>query len=107
MAVIDGLATLDFSAETLIEALRLIHAGERIFPRAVATGLSNSIAAVSFGDQILTPREMDIVSRLARGSSNKEIARDLGITESTVKVLPQKLLRKVRVKNRRRLRSGP
>jgi two-component system nitrate/nitrite response regulator NarL len=48
----------------------------------------------------LSPRERDILRGIARGASNKEIARDLGIAETTVKIHVQHVLRKLDVNSR-------
>ena len=48
----------------------------------------------------LTPRERQILAWLARGVSNKEIARALDLAESTVKVHVQSVLRKLNIKSR-------
>jgi len=48
----------------------------------------------------LSPRERDVLRAIARGASNKEIARDLGIAETTVKIHVQHLLRKLDVSSR-------
>jgi two-component system nitrate/nitrite response regulator NarL len=48
----------------------------------------------------LSPRERDILRGIARGGSNKEIARDLGIAETTVKIHVQHVLRKLDVSSR-------
>jgi two-component system, NarL family, nitrate/nitrite response regulator NarL len=48
----------------------------------------------------LSPREQDILKGLARGESNKEIARHLGIAETTVKIHVQHVLRKLEVTSR-------
>lgn len=48
----------------------------------------------------LTPREREILRWLARGNSNKLIARNLEVTESTVKVHVQNILRKLNVISR-------
>ncbi len=48
----------------------------------------------------LSPREMEILSCIARGASNKVIARELGIAETTVKIHVQHLLRKLDVASR-------
>lgn len=45
--------------------------------------------------ETLSPREREILRFVARGASNKEIARDLGIAETTVKIHVQHLLRKL------------
>ena len=43
----------------------------------------------------LSPREREILRAIARGASNKEIARELGIAETTVKIHVQHVLRKL------------
>ena len=48
----------------------------------------------------LSPRELDILRGIACGASNKEIARDLGIAETTVKIHVQHVLRKLDVGSR-------
>jgi two-component system nitrate/nitrite response regulator NarL len=48
----------------------------------------------------LSPRETDILRGIARGDGNKQIARDLGIAETTVKIHVQHILRKLGVSSR-------
>ncbi len=48
----------------------------------------------------LSPRERDILRGIARGASNKEIGRELGIAETTVKIHVQHVLRKLDVSSR-------
>jgi two-component system nitrate/nitrite response regulator NarL len=48
----------------------------------------------------LSPRETEILRGIARGASNKEIGRDLGIAETTVKIHVQHVLRKLEVSSR-------
>ena len=48
----------------------------------------------------LSPRENDILRGIARGASNKEIAREHGIAETTVKIHVQHILRKLDVSSR-------
>ena len=48
----------------------------------------------------LSPREREIVARIARGGSNKEIARSLDIAETTVKIHVQHILRKLGLTSR-------
>ncbi len=48
----------------------------------------------------LSPRELEILRGIARGDSNKEIARDHGIAETTVKIHVQHILRKLDVSSR-------
>lgn len=48
----------------------------------------------------LSPRERDILREIARGASNKEIARALDIAETTVKIHVQHILRKLNLTSR-------
>ena len=48
----------------------------------------------------LSPREREILRHIARGASNKEIARALGIAETTVKIHVQHILRKLGLTSR-------
>jgi two-component system nitrate/nitrite response regulator NarL len=48
----------------------------------------------------LTPRERDILAKVAQGASNKEIGRDLNLAESTVKIHVRHILRKLNLASR-------
>jgi DNA-binding NarL/FixJ family response regulator len=48
----------------------------------------------------LSPREQEILRLVATGSSNKEVARALGVAESTVKIHVQHILRKLGLSSR-------
>lgn len=60
---------------------------------------ARSVATPSLLDS-LSPRERDILRGIARGESNKEIGRTLGIAETTVKIHVQHVLRKLDVSSR-------
>lgn len=51
-------------------------------------------------DAALTPRERQVLVRLATGASNKEIGRELGLAEVTVKLHVRQILRKINARNR-------
>jgi two-component system nitrate/nitrite response regulator NarL len=48
----------------------------------------------------LSPREREILAQLTKGHSNKQIARNLGVAESTVKIHVQHILRKLNLSSR-------
>jgi two-component system nitrate/nitrite response regulator NarL len=50
--------------------------------------------------QVLSPRELDVALLVARGHSNKQVARALGVTEGTVKLHMHSILRKLRAESR-------
>ena len=57
-------------------------------------------AAAAAAIASLSPRELDVLRGIVRGASNKEIARQHGIAETTVKIHVQHLLRKLDVSSR-------
>jgi DNA-binding NarL/FixJ family response regulator len=70
----------DARREDLLDCIRRVHGGELFIPPAIAAKLASRV-----GGMELTNREIEALRLLASGKSNKEIAQDLGITESTVK----------------------
>jgi two-component system nitrate/nitrite response regulator NarL len=66
---------------------------------ASGTAAASPAPAASPIDQ-LSPREQEILRGIARGASNKEIGRSLGIAETTVKIHVQHVLRKLDVASR-------
>lgn len=50
--------------------------------------------------EVLTPREAEVLQRVARGASNRQIADDLVITENTVKIHLRNILDKLHLQNR-------
>jgi DNA-binding NarL/FixJ family response regulator len=70
----------DAGREVLLDCIRKVHAGETCLSAAVAAKLAGRLS----GD-CPTAREMDVLSLLAQGKSNKEIAESLFISEMTVK----------------------
>ncbi len=73
--------------------------GSRLTPRRASAGPfeRNAAAVRSLG---LSPRELDILDRLAAGESNKEIARRLGISPNTVKTHIARVYEKLAVQRR-------
>ena len=65
---------------------------------AAAAAAEPEMAATAIAS--LSPRELDVLRGIARGASNKEIARDHGIAETTVKIHVQHVLRKLNVSSR-------
>jgi len=67
---------------------------------ALAASTSDKASAVAPQGTPLSPREEDVLREIARGSSNKEIARALDIAETTVKIHVQHILRKLGLSSR-------
>jgi two-component system, NarL family, nitrate/nitrite response regulator NarL len=61
---------------------------------------ADAAAVAANGFTPLSPREEDVLREIARGASNKEIARTLDIAETTVKIHVQHILRKLGLSSR-------
>jgi DNA-binding NarL/FixJ family response regulator len=81
--------------EELLETIRSVHAGKRRLPAAVAQKLTEHMA-----DEPISPRELEVLSLMAAGKRNKEIADELSIAEDTVKMHVRNILSKLQVNDR-------
>jgi DNA-binding NarL/FixJ family response regulator len=81
--------------EELIEAIRTGHGGGRYFPAAIANVLAGRASRDPLSD-----REIEVLTMIVRGRSNKEIAGDLGISENTVKFHTTRIFEKLGVLDR-------
>ena len=79
------------------EMMNKLIAAYRGTPVAAGTALTTSAATAVAS---LSPRELDVLRGIVRGASNKEIARQHGIAETTVKIHVQHVLRKLEVSSR-------
>jgi DNA-binding NarL/FixJ family response regulator len=79
----------------LLEIIRSVHAGKRRLPAVVAQKLTEHM-----GDEPISPRELEVLSLMAAGKRNKEIAGDLSIAEDTVKMHVRNILSKLHVNDR-------
>ncbi len=77
------------------QAIRTVHQGKRLMPPEVAERLSEYFPQVA-----LTPREVEVLSLVARGLANKEIAHQLGTAAGTVKMHVQNILAKLGASDR-------
>ena len=64
----------------LLETIRAVHAGHKTMAPDVAAQLAEHT-----GDEVLTPKEIDVLRLIAAGNANKEIAARLSVTEESVK----------------------
>ena len=88
------------SPAVVASAVRLILAGGVYVPPRLAFVNGDMPAANSAFSSGLTARQMEVVRLLARGLSNKEIARELGVSQGTVKVHLLAVFRALEVRNR-------
>lgn len=101
-----GYLIKNIETDYLLRAIRRAAAGETVVAEALTgklvaqlNGGGQPAAAPSEYDK-LTPREKDILACLARGESNKLIARKLDLAESTVKIHVQNVLKKLKLSSR-------
>ena len=90
-------------APEMMSKLVAAYRGAALATPASAPATSEPLAPVPLGVTALaslSPRELDILRGIARGASNKEIAREHGIAETTVKIHVQHILRKLNVSSR-------
>ncbi len=86
--------------DEIFRAVRVVHAGGSLLEPVVAMKLLRQMSHPGETGQALTARESEVLHLLARGLMNKEIARDLGVSERTIKFHMTALLRKLGVGNR-------
>jgi two-component system, NarL family, nitrate/nitrite response regulator NarL len=94
-----GVIMKNLRGTALLTALRLMAAGETYVPRAVVNAWPGRHAARTSFDN-LTPRELDCIEHLVRGSPNREIAGRLAISEITVKLHLNSAFKKMGARNR-------
>jgi DNA-binding NarL/FixJ family response regulator len=102
-----GFLLKDTSPRDLIAAVRTVAAGSAMLAPTVTRRLIDAFAGQRPPDAearrrlaVLTPREGDVVRAVARGLSNAEIARELAMSEATVKAHVSRCLTKLGLTNR-------
>jgi len=90
------------SAEHVITAIRAAAAGTASLSPGLLTQLTQALRRPPPPDplQPLSPRERDVLRLIARGHSNRQIARDLAIGEQTVKTHVRSILTKLSLQDR-------
>jgi DNA-binding NarL/FixJ family response regulator len=81
--------------QELLETIRAVHAGQKRLSAEVAAEIAEHAT-----DDVLTPREIDVLRLIAEGNANKEIAGKLSLTEETVKGHVKNILAKLGVNDR-------
>lgn len=96
------------SADRVAEAIREVHAGGSVIQPALARRLIKQFLAPAAGspptpavrERVLTDRELEILELIARGMSNAEAARALGLSPGTVRTHLEHIYAKLEVSNR-------
>lgn len=100
----DGYLLKDTEPEDLLQQLRQIMEGRLVLTERLGEHLARAMRAPETvarpGQPRFTPREQQVLDLLAEGSSNKQIARDLDLSEGTVKVHVKHILKKLGLRSR-------
>ncbi len=94
-----GVLYKDVDPDALVRAIRAVHDGHLLLaPEAAGTLLRRPPGRG--GLDALTAREREVLAELAKGRSNREIARALNVSEKTVKAHVSSVLAKLGVQDR-------
>ncbi|VAX10432.1 Nitrate/nitrite response regulator protein [hydrothermal vent metagenome] len=96
----DGYLLKDMEPEDMLARLHQVIEGQIILSDKVSDLVVRGLHEESRDSVKLTDREDETLALIAKGRSNKLIARELNIVESTVKVHVKHLLRKLKLRNR-------
>jgi DNA-binding NarL/FixJ family response regulator len=81
--------------EDLVEVIRKVHSGRKYLPLQVAENL-----AEYYSNELLSDREIAVLTRIAEGDRNRDIGKALSISEETVKVHIRHIMDKLRARDR-------
>ncbi len=101
-----GYLLKNIETETLVQSIKRAAAGEPVISEAMTAKLVMQFRAATHPQggaatrEKLTQRERETMACVARGESNKEIARSLEVAESTVKIHVQNILKKLNLSSR-------
>ncbi len=102
-----GYLLKNIDTDFLLDSIRRAANGESVMSPQMAVRVADAIRKPKYNnlnatsDSVeLSPREREVIIKLARGGSNKDIARALNMAESTVKIHVQSILRKLNLSSR-------
>ena len=98
-----GYILKDCTPEDLTSAIQSVHMGDTIISPGIAKKTMTTFEGIRSNTKItpsLTERELEVLKALAQGKSNKEIARDLDISEKTVRNHASNIYKKLHIFDR-------
>jgi DNA-binding NarL/FixJ family response regulator len=101
-----GMVLKDLAPQLLVQCVRKVHAGEQWLERHAIGRMLDTLRRSEAGgggrdgDDLLTPREIELVRMVAGGLRNKEMAKRLAISEGTIKTHLHNIYRKLQVQSR-------
>ena len=100
----DGYLLKDMEPEDILIKLNRAITGQTVLDEVISSRLANVLRNENLSPPLsqtdFTVREEQVVARVAKGKSNKIIARELGISDGTVKVHIKNILRKLNLNSR-------
>jgi DNA-binding NarL/FixJ family response regulator len=90
-----GYLQKDLLRNELLDTIRMVHAGQRRIPPAIASEMAEHAT-----DDLMTARELEVLTGVSQGRSNKLIADNLVISEHTVKNHLKNILSKLHASDR-------
>lgn len=103
-----GYLLKEISIEEVANAVRAVHTGQSLISPSMASKLLSEFATMvkktddrqSLPAPRLTPRELEVLKLVAKGSNNRDIAKGLFISENTVKNHVRNILEKLHLHSR-------
>ena len=101
---ISGLVLKQLSTKLVVQCVKRVYGGNKWFERdALARAAEKSMqreTIVSHAYQVLSPREIEVIREVLKGSTNSEIAKTLHISEGTVKRHLHTIYKKLKITSR-------
>lgn len=95
-----GCLSVNLGSQDFLSALRLLARGDILVSHEMVPAVTSGSGAVDSPQDILTPRELEILRALGKGATNQEIAQELLISQHTVKIHVRRVLAKLGFRNR-------
>lgn len=99
----DGYLLKESAGTDIVDAIRTVHKGEKYIDKSLVSLLFSGIKSKSrksSGLDILSQREVEVLLKISKGFSNKEIGDQLYLSEKTVKNYATNLFRKINAHDR-------
>lgn len=100
----DGYMLKDSAGTEIVDAIRMVHKGEKYIDKSLVSILFSDIKIKESKEtkilDKLSKREVEVLIKISKGLSNKEIAEQLYLSEKTVKNYASNMFRKINVEDR-------
>lgn len=98
-----GCLAKEVEGRDVINAIHLASRGMHVLPRSAANSANSNGLEPVVGQEVLTPREADVLELLQEGATNAQIAQSLTIGVETVRTHARNIYRKLGISSRREL----